>query len=186
MASAIKSISAGCNSFFSVLSSFINSSSMCSRPAVSTRTTSLAESFASLIAPRTISSSFSVKFTNISAVSQPDPPLYRNFSGPASAPHSFSRFWSAERSLRTLRYRDAHKCSGIAEIFICCGKRHAESLCNREIGRVIIREATDLCKGRQLQNFGGRLLRALDWKGLQPHKEPVNLIQRDTLAAIGH
>ena len=60
MASAMNSISLGCNSFFSVESSFISSSSMCKRPAVSTRTTSLAESLASLIAPRTISSGLSV------------------------------------------------------------------------------------------------------------------------------
>src|SRR5208337_3134512 len=49
MASAMNSISLGCNSFFSTESSFIKSSSMCKRPAVSTRMTSLAESFASLI-----------------------------------------------------------------------------------------------------------------------------------------
>src|SRR6266566_50253 len=55
MESAMKRISLGCSSFFSILSSFINSSSMCRRPAVSTRITSLAESFASLIAPLTIS-----------------------------------------------------------------------------------------------------------------------------------
>jgi hypothetical protein len=110
-------------------------------------------------------------------------PLYRNCSRPASAAHSFDRFWPAGRSLRTLRYRDAHKRSGTAKIFVCCGKRQSESLCNGEIGRIIIREATNLCKGRQLQNFGGRLLRDLDWKGLQPHKESVNLVQRDTLAA---
>ena len=112
--------------------------------------------------------------------------MYRNFSRPASLAHFFDRFWSAERSLRTLRYRDAHERSGTAKIFVSCGKRHTESLCNREIGRIIIREATNLRKGRQLQNFGGRLLRDLDWKSLQPHKESVNLVQRDTLAAIGH
>ena len=56
----MKRISLGCSSFLSVLSSFINSSSMCRRPAVSTRITSLAESFASLMAPRTISSGLSV------------------------------------------------------------------------------------------------------------------------------
>jgi len=66
--SAIKSISLGCSSFFSMLSSFINSSSMCSRPAVSTSTTSLAESFASLIAPFTISSGLSVPVPGHSAV----------------------------------------------------------------------------------------------------------------------
>ncbi len=60
MASAMNSISLGCSSFFRVESSFISSSSMCNRPAVSTRITSLAESFASLIAPRTISSGLSV------------------------------------------------------------------------------------------------------------------------------
>src|ERR1700742_3821172 len=54
----MKRISVGCNSFLRLLSSFINSSSMCKRPAVSTRMTSLAESLASLIAPRTISSGF--------------------------------------------------------------------------------------------------------------------------------
>src|SRR6266853_147272 len=60
MESAMKSISLGCNSFFSMLNSFIKSSSMCKRPAVSTRITSLAESFASLMAPLTISSGLSV------------------------------------------------------------------------------------------------------------------------------
>src|SRR2546429_457641 len=47
-------------SFLSTLSSFISSSSMCKRPAVSTRMTSLADSFASLIAPLTISIGLSV------------------------------------------------------------------------------------------------------------------------------
>src|SRR5438034_1016470 len=60
MASAINRISVGCNSFLSTLSSFISSSSMCKRPAVSTRMTSLADSFASLIAPLTISIGLSV------------------------------------------------------------------------------------------------------------------------------
>ena len=60
MASATNRISAGFSSRFNVESSFINSSSMCSRPAVSTRITSHAESFASRNAPRTISSGLSV------------------------------------------------------------------------------------------------------------------------------
>ena len=60
MASATNRISAGFSSRLSCESSFISSSSMCRRPAVSTRITSHAESFASRVAPRTISSGLSV------------------------------------------------------------------------------------------------------------------------------
>jgi len=76
MESAMKSISLGCSSFFSMLSSFIKSSSMCKRPAVSTRTTSLAESFASLMAPLTISSGLSVPVPGQTAV----PTAFRDLS----------------------------------------------------------------------------------------------------------
>src|SRR5882672_3224705 len=92
MASAMNSISVGCSSFFSAESSFINSSSMCRRPAVSTITTSLAESFASLIAPRTISSGLSVPVAG-----QTEMPI--DFATCASCSRAAGRYTSVETTI---------------------------------------------------------------------------------------
>ena len=43
-----------------------------------------------------------------------------------------------------------------------------------------------MCQGGQLENLGRRLLRGVNWKGFQSRQKSANLVEGDSLTAVGH